>query len=113
MEFGVVKKDKGLFKLYKEFSKQAKKILKADNLWDAIEEAEKLYPDAWIECRIGDSTGHLMKWEDYKASVGYGGFTDYDGYGYAYDKDFNFIKNVRPSLKNTPKEAAFVLWFNR
>lgn len=113
MEFGVVKKHKGVFKLYAEFSDKATKILEADNHWDALEEAEDLYPDAWIDSKIDNSEGRLMKWEDYQDCVDCGGFIDDDGYGYSYDKDLNFIKNVRPSLKKKPEGAAFVLWFNR
>lgn len=113
MEFAVIKEKNGVFNLYPEFSKEERKVLQSTNHWDALREAEKIYPNVWIEVEIGGYTGDLITYDDYQESVDCDGFTDYDGYGYSYDKDFKFLKNVHPSMKQKPKGAEYVLWFNR
>lgn len=106
---------KGKFKLRKEDTRHVVKVLEATNHWDALEEANKKYPDDWISSCIDGSVGDLILAIEFVDMVDTGCFLDYDGFGYAYDKDFNKLDYmVYPSeISKIPPEAEYVLWFNR
>lgn len=74
----------------------------------------------WINHILHDSHGHLMTIEDWKECCDGGGFIDYDGNGELIDENYDFIENgfVKPShhthlKKEFPKEAKYVMWYNR
>lgn len=59
--------------------------------------------------------GSLYTVRDFKTCVKNGMFIDYDGSGYAVKKDMvDTDTNILPSeVKNIPKDATHILWFNR
>ncbi len=107
-------KDSWFIKFSNKKGQPTKEIFK--ELKDAEKWIENNYPYNWIDHQIGDSEGHLMLFEDWASDVKCGGFIDYDGWGNVLDKEFNTLKDMySPSnyKGRRPRNARYVLWFNR
>ena len=82
----------------------------------AVEWINKNYSENWIDCEIDRYQGHLMTFEEWAEDVKSGSFIDYDGYGDLLDKDYSFLnKTYYPSKYKgrTPKNAKYILWYNK
>lgn len=63
------------------------------------------------------SYGHLMTWEEWVETVKWGGFIDYDGFGYYAVGDWELQgRHLKPSHLKTGKILhgfTHVVWYNR
>ena len=112
-------KDKrdGKFKLRYEFSNYTIDIYdgESENLYEILTHYQEKYEDAWIDVRIGDAYGHLMKIDEWIEFCEDGLFMNGDGSGSPLDENFHFIgSSILPSQRNdlTPK-LKYILWFNK
>lgn len=74
------------------------------------------YSRSWIDCEIDGHQGHFLDFDAWVEDVKNGSFIDYDGYGDLLDKDYNFLnKTYYPSKYKgkTPKNAKYILWYNK
>ena len=64
-------------------------------------------------CPISEDDVYTI--EEFKEFVSCGMFIDYDGYGHPIkDRLADYLVYIYPSkINNIPKEATYIVWFNR
>ena len=70
-----------------------------------------------INQKNGNNYGTIFPISEFIYDVKSDSITDYDGFGYFINKDGNYISSIICNFdwlnKNIPKEAKYVVWFNK
>ena len=86
------------------------------NEWTIKEKIEDIYAQA-IELTVKDNCGLIMPIDECIRWVKSGSIIDYDGHGYALDKEGNRIERMYCNIKCLEalkeKGACFVAWYNK
>ena len=113
------RKDDGWF-LYKSITdRRVTTKISFPSMLEALEGFKAIYPNDWIDAKIGGCHGYYMPIQEWIEACDDGCFIDYDGCGdlllgetFAEQDDLGLVKPSKRHLVDTEK-CDGILWYNK